>query len=56
MRSDVVTQARPLRKFALAVWEGAGIWLDPEVYIFVPREGALRVKSLVAINEGASEG
>ena len=26
--SDVVAKTSSLRKFALAVWEGAGIWLD----------------------------
>ena len=33
--ADVMSEARYLRKLALAVGKSAGIWLDPKVYILM---------------------
>lgn len=54
--SDVVAKTSPLGKFALAVWEGAGIWLDPKMYVLVPRKRALRIEGLETVDERASQG
>jgi hypothetical protein len=42
--SDVMSQRCSLRKSTAAVWVSAGIWLDPQMYISMPREGGLGVK------------
>jgi len=47
--AHMVSEASSLRKSALTVWIRAGIWLDPQMYILMPRERRLRVKSFKAV-------
>ena len=51
VRPYVMAQTCALRKSTRALWVSARIWLDPQMYISVPRQRGLRVEGLKTAGE-----